>query len=71
MHCKQEKMGRARDKGVDMRAHDKQVEVVDCYIFYIYIYLALLHQEFEFQYTRLPGVGKDKEKEKSIPNYAS
>ena len=37
MHCKQEKMGRARDKGVDMRAHDKQVELVDCYIFYIYI----------------------------------
>ena len=45
MHCKQEKMGRARDKRVYMRAHDKQVEVVEActqgmgllHLLYIYI----------------------------------
>ena len=48
-------MGRARDKGVYMRAHDNHVEVVEARaqcmglldLIYIYIYLA---QEFEFQY---------------------
>ena len=50
-------MGRARGKGVYMRAHDNHVEVVearaqgmgllDLLYIYIYIYLA---QEFEFQY---------------------
>ena len=48
-------MGRARGKGVYMRAHDNHVEVVEARaqgmglldLLYIYIYLA---QEFEFQY---------------------
>ena len=53
MHCKQEKMGRARDKRVDMRAHDKQVEVVDCYIFYIYIYIYIYMYTWPFYIKNL------------------
>ena len=39
-------MGRARDKRVYMRAHDKQVEVVEACT----QGMGLLRQEFEFQY---------------------